>query len=161
MRELLLSYSLIFKHSRRARQRYMSHERKRAWRPHQTDYPKVVDTCLDLYCAKDVSARSGTKVSEGMSYDLDNVFPILKQRIARLQNFMDDQTPHSFWTLWRDKRDIKIWYTIWVVIILGVIGVIEQMVAIGLAGWQINLAVKANALSLQQINLAQPTLAPD
>ncbi|KAK4159040.1 hypothetical protein QBC43DRAFT_327936 [Cladorrhinum sp. PSN259] len=162
--EVMLSYSLLFKAERRARKVYQRHERKRAALGTKSSIaafikdassagghvPVVVDPCLDELCGNSISSSVNLGAAVRESYDANIEFPIFKARLERIQQYVRDIQPNRFMSLWRDQRDLRLWYTIWVVIILSVIGIIIAAVSMFLAAAQVNLAKMAYKLQLQQ-----------
>ena len=148
--EVMLSYTLLFRVDRRSRKRYQSSERVRATLATSLGRPQV-DPCLDELCGINTSASIftfGSSVRD--SYDSESDFPIFRDRLKKIQDYMEGIQPNRFLSVWRDRRDLRLWYTIWVVIILGVIGLIMSMVSMFLAAAQVNLARMSYELQLNQ-----------
>ncbi|KAH6839442.1 hypothetical protein B0I37DRAFT_386455 [Chaetomium sp. MPI-CAGE-AT-0009] len=127
--EVMLSYTLLFKADRRSRRVYQRHERARA-SIGNGDQP-YVDPCLDELCGYGISSSIAAPVRE--SYDADIDFPVFKARLERIQQYIRDIQPNRFMSLWRDRRDLRLWYTIWAVIVLSIIGLIIALVSMFLA----------------------------
>lgn len=147
--EVMLSYSLLFKDNRRSRKIYQSFERTRAYLAKSANSLST-DPCLDELCGYNIPSSYfafGSAVRD--SYDADN-FPIFRDRLKRIQDYMKEIQPNRFMSLWRDRRDLRLWYTIWTVIILGVIGLIETTISMFLSAAQLNFARLAYELQLQQ-----------
>ena len=89
------------------------------------------------------------------NYDAEADFPILKDRLNKVQDYMKGIQPNRFMALWHDQRDLRLWYTIWAVIILSVIGLILATVSMFLAAVQVNYARLAYELQLKQERLPQ------
>ena len=51
--------------------------------------------------------------------------------------------PNRVQSLWQDRRDLRLWYTIWTVIFLGGISIIQAFVSIGIAAAQLRVAQDA------------------
>ncbi|KAI4279934.1 MAG: hypothetical protein L6R38_004854 [Xanthoria sp. 2 TBL-2021] len=148
--EVMLSYALLFRVDRRSRKVYQSCERARASLEKSTNQIQV-DPCLDELCGNNISASFftfGSSVRD--SYDSGSDFPIFKNRLKKIQDYMEGIQPNRFKSLWRDRRDLRLWYTIWVVIILGVLGLVVSLVSMFLAAAQVNLARLAYESQLQQ-----------
>jgi len=56
-------------------------------------------------------------------YRLSRDFPILRSRIAVLQQQMTNLKPRGWREIWNDKRDSAQWYTFWAVIVFGGSGI--------------------------------------
>ncbi len=146
LKEILRSYDLLFRADRRSRKVYQNFERSRASLikpPGQ----HCVDPTLDELCGYNISAYF-TQVRE--TFDSQTEFPILKDRLKKIQDYVKGIQPNRFMALWRDQRDLRLWYTIWAVIILSVIGLIIALVSMFLAAIQVNLARMAYELQLNQ-----------
>jgi hypothetical protein len=148
--EVMLSYALLFRDDRRARRVYQGFERARASLA-KTGHRPHLDPCLDQLCGNNISTSWFTLRSAVRdSYDADNDFPIFRDRLKRIQDYMKEIQPNRFMSLWHDRRDLRLWYTIWVVIILGVIGLIESTVSMFLSAAQVSLARMSYELQLRQ-----------
>ena len=153
--EVMLSYTLLFKVDRRSRRVYQSSERARASLERSAVRPQV-DPCLDELCGNRISASVftfGSSVRD--SYDSGSDFPIFKKRLKKIQDYMEGIQPNRFMSVWRDRRDLRLWYTIWVVIILGVISLVVSIISMFLAAIQVNIARTSYELQLRQ-NPQQP-----
>ncbi|KAL8998918.1 MAG: hypothetical protein Q9169_002137 [Polycauliona sp. 2 TL-2023] len=72
-------------------------------------------------------------------------FPYYHERLRILRHYMDFQQPRGLWALWRDRRNSNAFYTFWIVIIFGAIGIV-------LAGLSLVVAILqawAQVISLQ------------
>ena len=151
--EIMLSYKLLFRVDRRSRKVYQSYERARASLSKSTDRIQV-DPCLDELCGNDISASFLTFLTFGSSvrdsYDAESDFPIFKTRLKAIQDHVEGIQPHRFMSVWRDRRDLRLWYTVWVVIIIGVLSLIVSVVSMVLAAAQVNVARMAYKLQLHQ-----------
>lgn len=151
MAEVLLSYPLLFRDDKRARRLYKHSERSNACiapSPSAGHGSVEVDPVLDDCCrSRTMKAASAFENAERHAYDLDKNFPILKQRILRIQGFMSGISPNGFWSLWRDRRDTRMWYTIWAALIIGFITILEQTISMALTAAQVSLAVQANNIA--------------
>ena len=146
----MLSYTLLFRVNRRLRKVYQSFERARASLERSASRPQV-NPCLDELCGNNMSAffsTFGSSVRD--SYDSGSDFPIFSNRLKKIQDYMEGIRPNRFMPVWRDRRDLRFWYAIWVVIILGVIGLAVSIVSMVLAAAQVNFTRMAYKLQLQQ-----------
>ena len=143
----MLSYTLLFKADRRSRQIYQRSERARASVGKEGE-PPYIDPCLDELCGYSIPTSLTTPVRE--SYDANLDFPVFKARLERIQQHIRDIQPNRFMSLWRDRRDLRLWYTIWAVIILSVIGLIIAAVSMFLSAIQVNYAKMAWELQLKE-----------
>jgi len=109
--EVLLSYALLFRDDRRSRKVYQRQERSEASLVKLAKQIQV-DPSLDELCGNNISAsffNFGSSVRD--LYDSETDFPILKDRLKRIQDYMERIQPKRFMSLWRDRRDLRLWYT--------------------------------------------------
>ncbi|EHK20634.1 uncharacterized protein TRIVIDRAFT_69156 [Trichoderma virens Gv29-8] len=148
LNEVILSYVLLFRSDRRSRKVYERSERARAalYREGSHFY---TDPFLDELCGNRSSSwfAFGGPIRE--SYDSSVDFPVFKARLERIQQHVKDIQPNRFMSLWRDQRDLRLWYTIWAVIILSIIGIVIAAISMFLAAIQVNLAKMAYELQLK------------
>lgn len=142
--EVLLSYRLIFGQTRGSRQLA-----KAALRLERNRGADEYDELLELVCTHPydrklrdlpsalwpVTCRNFQgSLQEQSSYSSQDDFPLLGQRLAKLQSFTRRQQPSELWDLWRDRRNPLQWYTFWAVLIVGgisiVLGVLQLLVGI-------------------------------
>ncbi|PVH69156.1 hypothetical protein DL98DRAFT_474102 [Cadophora sp. DSE1049] len=148
--EMQVTYRLLFRDDSRARKLYIQQERGRAAMA-MDDHEATVDPYLDDLCGKNLpnSWWSSLGASVRDSYDAEADFPIFKDRLKRIQDYMHGIQPNRFMSLWRDRRDLRLWYTIWTVIILGIISLIAQFIGLALSAAQISIAQKSYAAQLK------------
>jgi hypothetical protein len=142
MKEVILSYSLLFRLDSRARNIYRRVERKRA------SIDAYTDPVLDGCCLKQEGftilrplARFDSPVKE--SFDAFADFPILGSRLMRIQAHIDGIQPNRIASLWRDKRDILRWYTFWAVVWIGGLNLVIAALQAGLAAAQVKIALQS------------------
>lgn len=160
MNEILLSYALLFRNDRISRKLYGRSERTKAAisRPEfhatggeQSKSSLVVDPVLDRVCGFNCSNSlfsSFRSPALHETYDGASEFPILQSRLNRLQDYMEGVQPSRLLLLWRDRRDLRLWYTVWLVVLIGGIGIAQQFAAIAIGAAQ--LAIATEALTLQK-----------
>lgn len=143
LNEVMLSYKLLFRDDRRSRRVYQKSERSRAFLAKTPSHIQV-DPYLDELCGNNIPSTFFTLGSSVHDvYDSDSYFPIYKERLKRIHDYIDGIQPNRFMSLWHDRRDIRLWYTVWTVIILGVISLVETTIALFLSAAQVDLARKA------------------
>lgn len=145
----MLSYILLFRSDRKSRKVYQHSERARA-ALHKTGKRFYVDPCLDELCGNKLTSSFTFGGPVRDSYDANIDFPVFKSRLERIQQHVKDIQPNRFMSLWRDQRDLRLWYTIWAVIILSIIGIVIAAISMFLAAVQVNLARLAYELQLKQ-----------
>lgn len=143
MREILESYKLLFSDSPGARKLYRQTLRASAARD------GVVDSRLDDLC--------GFKLSDTLleiwrptreTYHATD-FPILRYRLGIIHNYVEGIQPNRLMSIWRDRRDLKLWFTIWAVLVFGAINIIQSFISIGLSAAQLQVA--RDAYQLQEL----------
>ncbi|KUJ20455.1 uncharacterized protein LY89DRAFT_771366 [Mollisia scopiformis] len=150
MKEIILSYALLFHDWRLARKIQRREERNRASTTTMSGIAKV-DPWLDKLCGMDLpnSIFSSMWSEHGIreTYDANSQFLILSGRLKIIHDYVEGIQPSRFSSLCNDKRDLRLWYTVWAVLIVGGIGLI-------LSAAQVAIAAKAYDLQIQQ---SQPT----
>jgi hypothetical protein len=144
LREVELSYQLIFKDDKRARKLYKSRERKAAAAASGRNF----DLLLDERCGyTDKDSQQCRR-----QYDKQTDFPLLFARLSHIQDYVLESQPHDMVTLWKDRRDLLKWYTLWAVLLLTLVTVILALVQIALASAQLSLAFEANRIARESVN---------
>jgi len=99
MKEIRLSYRLLFADDSRSRTIYANCKR------HFARHNVRRDPYLDYLCQK----RTSPTGSSRNSYNKKTEFPILGGRLAIVQDYVLRQNPNSVKSLWRDRRDLLRW----------------------------------------------------
>ncbi|PVH79566.1 hypothetical protein DL98DRAFT_630977, partial [Cadophora sp. DSE1049] len=158
MNEIILSYGLLFQNWRLAREVYRDEERSRA--STTINGEGKVDPWLDKLCGMDlpIGVLSSMSSKHGIrdTYDAKSQFPILSGRLKAIQDYMDGKQPSRIASLWNDRRDLRLWYTVWVVLILGIISIIQSFLGIFLSGAQVAIASRAFELQMKQSQSTLP-----
>lgn len=141
MREILLSYRLIFGNDFSSRQQYRYTQRKRLRDIMPLDCG--IDQYLDYYCMSSGPAgpirgrdgRAATDVAEGLawkrkSFSQRTDFPIFAQRFSVLQKFISQQRPGTLRALWGNKADINAYHTFRAVLVFGSLGVFLGLIQV-------------------------------
>ncbi|KAJ5113777.1 hypothetical protein N7456_002311 [Penicillium angulare] len=142
-KEILESYKLLFAENEASRHHYRRTERRYLRKALGDKF----DPYLDELCGL---SKEGKSTSNQPRIHYTDEFPILGSRLEGLQEFIDRQPPRSGKTLWKDKRNMKDWWTFWAVIIFGSIGTIIGILQVVLAVLQIVWAIKSYNLTLEQ-----------
>lgn len=98
LREIRLSYRLIFGDNKRAHDHYKHKARNRAFNL------GLLDPYLDELTQDFSRARNSTD-----TYSVNTDFPILGPRLLALQAYINRQNPGTMTMLWRDRRDMLRW----------------------------------------------------
>jgi hypothetical protein len=114
LHEILLSYRLLFGQDKKSRRLFQSMEVFKG-EPYE-------DYLLAELCDSKTPALP-TLCKEREFYRLSRDFPILRSRIAVVQQQMINLKPRGWREIWNDKRDSAQWYTFWAVIIFGGSGI--------------------------------------
>ncbi|KAF2098306.1 hypothetical protein NA57DRAFT_77095 [Rhizodiscina lignyota] len=136
LREIEQSCYFLFSPSRRSKRAY-NREKQRISEVSGTSGDVFIDQCT----TNKIPSTPHRTVYEGFSRRKD--FPLLGERIGQLQRFMNQQQPAKIRGLWSDRRNLNNWYTFWVVIFFGTIGVLLSIAQTGLAAVQVSYAIKA------------------
>lgn len=147
MGEIILSYALLIRDDRSSRELY----RKQREKAGLDDTSTLVDPLLDKLCGRDLSNSVWNfRQPVRESYNAAAHFPILRGRLEVIEDYMAGIQPSRVTSLWRDRRDIRTWYTIWAVLIVGGMSIFLACISVYLAAAQLALAAKAYQLQLQQ-----------
>ncbi|KAL9104086.1 MAG: hypothetical protein Q9163_000938 [Psora crenata] len=130
--EILMSYRVLFGQTAGSRKRARDLIQKAKREP-------CYDELLDLVCCQSskplrklpaslwpISCRSIAEdtLQEEDTYSSQDDFPLLGQRLKKLQDFNLRQQPSRLRDLWRDRRSPLTWYTFWVVLIFGSVSIL-------------------------------------
>jgi hypothetical protein len=145
LQEIKLSYALLFRHTRKSRHLFRKTERKEA--EVSVCGQGYLDPWLEKLCC-DEDTASGRE-----SYDTESEFPILGERLMRVQRYVGGAPANNIRDIWRDHRDPKLWYTLWIVILLQIVALIIGIISTVLTGMQVYYAEQAYSLQLRQTSL--------
>jgi hypothetical protein len=119
LHEILLSYRLLFGQDKNSRRLFQS---MAVFKGESSE-----DYLLTELCDSKTLALP-TLCKEREFYRLSRDFPILRSRIAVLQQQMTNLKPRGWREIWKDKRDSAQWYTFWAVIIFGGSGIVLSFI---------------------------------
>jgi hypothetical protein len=139
LKEVLLSYRLLFGQSSKSRRLF-----QKIYNPIELPFEQP-DTLLNILCtAKNLGLEEvDTSFPEDHPvYFAARHFPVLYERIVLLANELDGRKPKSIRDLIRDRRDKLQWWTFWLISILGGLGLMLSVVQIILQGVQISMGVR-------------------
>lgn len=143
MQEIMLSFHLLFRDDRRAYKIFQRQERAKAITS------GITNRWLDELSG---ATRSTSMFSWGSpireTYSAKSDFPIFARRLHRVQEYVAGIQPNRISSLWRDRRDLQRWYTIWAVLIIGGVSVLLAIAQIWLSAAQVGIA--SEALKLQK-----------
>lgn len=144
MKEILLSYRIIFSQDSRSRKLFQTTERKNV-----IGFVKHYDTLLDTLCGQSAGSKlhalgsfmwpsaccdSQGRLLEQDVYNVNIDLPILGSRFLKIETFSLHQQPSRIRDLWRDRRNPIQWYTFWAVLIVGgltlLIGSLQLLVSV-------------------------------
>ncbi|KAL7918380.1 hypothetical protein ACQKWADRAFT_304301 [Trichoderma austrokoningii] len=147
MEEMLSTYALLFRDDSASRRLFQKVERQRA-AIKDSQEKLLFDPWLDHCCG---FSKSRWWFSNQFSTTRETYrqvdFPIFSQRLERLQSFMDGIQPNKIRSIWFDRRDRRLWWTFWTVLIFGCATIFLTLVSIAVAVWQ-------GILSKQQVEIA-------
>ena len=134
MWEMMLSIHAIFGQGARSRHRF---DDKAAFSgvPYQRRDVMLKRLCSEawLFAHQDGHAYQPKRVYQLSAGD----FPILGPKLAYLSREMARRQPKSLWQLWRDQRNTLQWWTLWLVVIFGVVATVAMVVQTVLSGMQL------------------------
>lgn len=130
LHEILLSYRLLFGQSKGSRRCFRTME------PFLNVPVEGRDKVLDVICGKKTIGIA-YELPERGTYDLRQDFPVLRSRLVVLMRRLSTKTPQTWKELWRDRRDSASWFTFWIVLIIGGIGIFLAFVQVVLQVVQI------------------------
>lgn len=131
LHEILLSYRLLFGQSKDSRRLFRSMDAFKG------EPPEAHDPLLEQLCNSKSAALLPSCCKEREFYRLRRDFPVLRSRIASLQQQMHSLKPRGWREIWKDKRDSAQWYTFWAVIIFGGSGIIMAAIQVVLQAAQL------------------------
>ncbi|KAG8161272.1 hypothetical protein KVR01_009536 [Diaporthe batatas] len=144
--EILMSYRILFAQTRGSRRLAGI-----ALEGLQSENPHHYDSLLELVCTAPlkalveddlgrhpmlwpVSCRTFEDVlQEQDTYSSQDDFPLLGQRLVKLQEFNLRQQPSRLRDLWRDRRNVLQWYTFWAVLVVGGFSLLLALLSLGVA----------------------------
>ncbi|KAI0531915.1 hypothetical protein GGR58DRAFT_518135 [Xylaria digitata] len=121
LREILLSYRLIFGRNKRSRTVF------RKLRPFTSISNQGHDQSLAEFCGKKRFNCPITLV-EQEEYDLGIDFPHLRSRIALLGGYASGKQPQSLRRLWHDRRNSPAWLAYWSALVFGFMGLLLVLI---------------------------------
>ena len=148
-----MSYRLLFGQSRGARKFAIA-----SLRVLKEEVPDELDPLLSLLCAQPCNSKIHALPSslwpascrsfedtlqEENAYSSQDDFPMLGQRLAKLQEFNLRQQPSKLRDLWRDRRNPLQWYTFWAVLIFGSLSLLLALLQLIVATAQLITSVSA------------------
>lgn len=152
--EVLLSYRIVFGQDKASRALFRNQIKKQE--PEGTALSR--DPLLDILCGERTSSSKiralpaclwpkscrnfDNQLQNFDEYSIASDLPLLGGRFLAIQEFNLRQRPRSFWAFWRDTRDKPKWYTVWVVLIVGILAIILAIVQIVLSAAQLAVSIK-------------------
>jgi hypothetical protein len=138
LREVLLSYRLIFGQHQPSRKLYWKCERKKLVKEGQ------VDPFLDILCGSRLLSNPALKhlVYDNDVYRVAGDFPTLGSRLCHLQQYNDAYHPGRIRELWNDRRNPLQWFTFWVVIIFGGLSILLSTAQVVISAVSLAVQVK-------------------
>jgi hypothetical protein len=131
-REVIYSYALFFAQSSYSRSKFQSHQKQgRSKLPEQNH-----DPLLERLYSNEWSTTLIDDLGLGdvkLSYKPETDFPFFAHRLDILQSYSLAQTPNSWRLLWKDRRDLNRFYTLWAALIFGILTLSMGFIQICLA----------------------------
>ncbi|KAK5073313.1 hypothetical protein LTR70_010405 [Exophiala xenobiotica] len=111
-REVIYTYAIFFAQSKHSRGQFQSHQKKnRSKLPEQNQDPLLEKLYSNEWSTAFVDDLGIGEVKP--SYRPETDFPFFAQRLDILQEYSLAQTPNSWRLLWKDRRDLNRFYTLW------------------------------------------------
>ena len=130
LREVLLSYRLLFGQSAKSRKLF-----RQIFKPSENHH---VDSLLPLLCTKKrLPSGSTTIPADRPVYFAARDFPILYARVELIAKELKDSRPNSIGNLLRDRRDTLQFWTFWLVTVFGGISIILSLMQVILQAVQL------------------------
>ena len=134
--EIICTYRLLFG------------QHQNSWKAFRADYggrstPEQLQECyhplLARFCGHDWSTQLSyddleTPTAKGI-YSVD--FTFFGERLLDLQHYVVEQTADSWRTLWRDRRDMNRFRTLWAVLIIGIATIVLAVIQVILGAAQV------------------------
>ena len=163
LREVLLSYRLVFAQDRGSRSAFNSRFKNLSQPPNKTKETADYDPLLPRICGRKWKTESDpyyksldADESPPTIYSPDQDFPCLGDKLLKLQRFSADQHPHNLKKLYWDRRDIRQFYTFWAVLWIGGSTILLGVVQLVVAWLQLAAANEQNRLQAAQLAAMQP-----
>ncbi|KAK6360324.1 hypothetical protein TWF730_006470 [Orbilia blumenaviensis] len=120
LREILLSYRLIFGQSAASRKLFRTANPFKEKSLAELHDPLLERLCTEpQYDSLDFLLNVGIQERDAYRHKRD--FPILRARIALMQKNMREWKSRGWPSIWNDRMDPASWYTFWAVLIIGIL----------------------------------------
>jgi len=139
--EILLSYRLIFGQDKASRRAFRKEHRSSSTRKRLDEDQELMALCGHNWWKQQIYTEIDAPDAKTV-YSGRTDFPFLAERLIILQDFVLTQSPNDWRTLWRDRRDMNRFWTLWAVVIFGAITIALSLIQIGLAIAQVVAAFK-------------------
>lgn len=136
--ELIATYRVIFGQSEDSQNLFISNY-GRKWNMKQLQ--AGWDPLLSRLCAYDWTQEqvyddlNTSNVKTVYSAQVD--FPFFGQKLVTIQEYVLTQVPNNILSLWRDRRDVSRFWTLWAVMVFGGIGIFLGILQVGLSAAQV------------------------
>ncbi|KAI1368527.1 hypothetical protein F5Y08DRAFT_335734 [Xylaria arbuscula] len=137
LREVLLSYHMLFAVDKKSRRYFRRRERRRC-----QEAIGFLDPTLERLCTETNPGLLDPEKINKSVFSATGDFVILYNRMAALQDFVRTHNPTQRTKLWNDRRDLNLAYTFRAVIIFGAIGVVLSLAQTALSAAQLFYSVK-------------------
>lgn len=138
LKEILLSFRLLFAQSRKSRQHF-----RRTFDPAKTPFAHP-DTLLPYICSEKILGGDEIWIPRDRRiYYAARDFPVLYQRVELLATELSRARPNSVRDLLRDRRDTLQFWTFWLVAIIGGLSLALSAIQVVLAGVQISQGARS------------------
>jgi hypothetical protein len=129
--EMLLSYRLIFGQDKRSYKTFRRQYKKSDVSRKSDSDPQLIGLCGYNWRKQSIYQEIDAPGAKTV-YSAKADFPFFSERLVTLQEYVLTQSPNDWKTLWRDRRDLNRFWTLWAVFIFGIITIIFNVLQIGL-----------------------------
>lgn len=132
-REILLSYRVLFGQQRASWRLYRSENNGRAA---SGEEDLLVRLCGSNWAEEPLYDEIDAPPAKNV-YSARYDFPFYGERMVELHQFVELLSPHDWRTLWYDRRDLAKFWTVWAVILFGMVATILALLGVLLAAAQV------------------------
>ena len=144
-REIIQSYRILFGQDKHSWKAFVAdYGRKGPFHQADASEDRGEDHLLPLLCGEDWLKQEiyeDVDVSSVKNvYSTRADFPFFADRLLSLQDFAVTQSPSNWRTVWRDRRDVARFWTLWAVMVFGGASIVIGIIQVVLAAVQVTAA---------------------
>lgn len=138
--EMLLSSRFIFGQDKKSYKTFRSQYKKSDAGKRSDIDPQLIGLCDYNWRKQSIYLEIDAPGAKTV-YSAKADFPFFSERLIALQEYVLTQSPNDWKTLWRDRRDLNRFWTLWAVLIFGIITIFFNFVQIGLGIAQVVVTI--------------------